>query len=185
MATKRVNPELFNILKSLVDVRVPGLRSQVNAGAVAETQIPKINTQISDLRSFIETCRYDRADAKETEAEISDNESKLSEYNRAIVAANFARSELNAAARFYQTYNIVTRDLRLATLRRKYDELDARMDVLDELIFGCEINMDSTVRSSELCEQAANDMNKYSSEYDEIIKQKKLLTDMIKSCQTK
>ena len=52
-------------------------------------------------------------------------------------------------------------------------------------MFACEINMDSDVRSRDLCEQSARDMAAYRTEYNNIMARMRKISSEIRSARTK
>lgn len=168
---KQAKPELFNILKGLVDSRVPNLQATVRAAHGAKERIEQLQVQISASQKYIENNRYDREEVKETEEEISKSNQEIERLRRNVSSAEHAQSELEAAAKFYQTYRAAKKQSELMSLKKEYDELISRAWDLEELEFGCQINMDSSSRSAELCEQMKRDMSMYRQEYNRIMQQ--------------
>ncbi len=173
---KRASRELFNVLKSLVDCRVPDLNRRVERGQASAEKIRLLQSQISNAQQYMCNNRYDRAETMETVAEIAEYESEITQLRPVCADASFASTELEAANKFYTTYNILHRDGMLAQLRKEYADLENRADRLDDLIFNCEVNMNPFERSLAICEQAIKDMEEYREELDMIIKRMQDIT---------
>lgn len=176
---------LLLILNAIVNKKVITQRRKLRDGIQAERRLSELQNQIYSLQEFISNNRYDRADTLEAENEIADIEREISECNAKMAAAEFARTELSAAAKFYETYYAGVKSANIAALQKEYDILDARADKLSDLMFACEINMDSDVRSRDLCEQSARDMAAYRTEYNNIMARMRKISSEIRSARTK
>ena len=53
-----------------------------------------------------------------------------------------------------------------------YDRLDSKLFELDDKIFACEINMDPSHRSEDVCLQSENDLKYYNLEYARIMEER-------------
>lgn len=166
---KRANKYVFDILKSLVDSKVPALNKTVSEGKKAAERVSDLQKQIGSAQQYICTNRYDRADTLETMSEISDYENEISRLKPICTKANLASNELYAAKNFYKIYEDVKTDYKIEELRREYYALEDRIDRLDDLMFSCEVNMNPFERSFEICDQASRDMAKYREEYDRLM----------------
>lgn len=166
---KQAKPELFNILKTLVDRKVPSLQNQQKLGADALLKINDLKANVQYLEAYNENNRYDREERIETEALIEENEKEIERLCDVIAVARKAKSELKSAAKFYKLYDGIQKNARLKELRKEYHNLDLRSDDLYDLMFSCEINADANVRSQELCEQSMNDLEYYKEEYKEVM----------------
>ena len=166
---KQVKPELFDILKALVDRRVPDLREQFRRGVEAQADISDLRAHICYLERHIDDNRYDREETQESKELIAENEERIEQKKSLVKAGDIAQEQLSASVDFYQTYDWVKNKSRLKQLEQEYSVLDARSDELDDLIFSCEVNIDPSSRSVEVCEQAERDMTKYQLEYKSVI----------------
>ena len=166
---RRANPALFQILRSLVDRRIPSIEYDLRKYSGADAEIVRLQSQIYDLQSFIANNRYDRADTIEAESEIEECNMKIANLRSAARRADMAHQELTHVVQFYKTYNTVLNARQLTDLRAEYEELDARADKLSDLMFACQVNMDASARSTATCDDARNDLNLYTQEYNSII----------------
>lgn len=178
---RKAKIEVFDVLKGLVDKRVPGLKQQLLRGVDARHKIVSLEFRIADLQKYITNNRYDRAEVLETEEMIAQYEQEIKDLKTAAAKSDFAHGELNASVRFYRTYKTVKNQAKLDDLRYEYNLLDDRADKLNDLMFGCEINMNETERSPEVYEQALDDMNRYHNEYVAVISRMKQITKEIQS----
>lgn len=166
---KQVNPEIFNILKSLVDKRTPVLNIQLQQGINARSKIANLQSQIASSQQYISNNRYDRAEVLETEEEIAQYEKEINVLKGSASITDWARTELEETKKFYKTYNSIGKESKISVLNNEYEKLDERVDVLDELMFACEANMDKYERSPDVYNQAQQDFDKYHEEYKNII----------------
>lgn len=178
---QKVKPEIFDILKSLVDKKVPVLRRQLVQGVDARHKIVSLQSQISDLQKYVVNNRYDRAEVLETEELIYKYEQDIKDLKEVAIKSDFAHRELNESAKFYTTYKIIRNKSKLDKLHYEYNILDERADKLNDLMFVCEINMDQAERSPEVYEQASDEMKRYEAEYLTIINRMNQITKEIKS----
>ena len=74
---RRANPALFQILRSLVDRRIPSIEYDLRKYSGADAEIVRLQSQIYDLQSFIANNRYDRADTIEAESEIDNTRGSI------------------------------------------------------------------------------------------------------------
>ncbi len=180
---KRVNSEVFTILKTLVDSRVKDLRGQLVRGVAARAKIASLRSQIESLEKYITTNRYDRSEVMETEEEIDRCEQEIKQLSFIASKTDFVQKELNASVSFYKTYNFVKNSSKLEGLRNEYNNLEARADKLSDLIFACEVNMDEKERSIAVYEQANKDLSVYNEEYNAILRRMNALCNEMRSLQ--
>ncbi len=140
MATKRANLVLFHILKSIVDKKVPGLKSRVDAGPAAKYEIARQSETIKALDSYLAMNRYEND--PEAEDELKSAEDKLRSANLVLANANAAEQELNAAKSFNKIYQYSLRVPEIERLRDQYRQLEFDADRLDKNITSCEISME-------------------------------------------
>lgn len=180
---KRVNSEVFTILKTLVDSRVKDLRGQLVRGVAARAKIASLRSQIESLEKYIATNRYDRSEVMETEEEIDRCEQEIKQLSFIASKTDFVQNELNTSVSFYRTYNFVKNSSKLESLRNEYNSLEARADKLSDLIFACEVNMDEKERSVAVYEQANKDLSVYNEEYNAILRRMNALCNEMRSLQ--
>lgn len=164
---KRIIP-IFGVLKSIVDSRVPNLEQQVLAADIASAKIIQYKNSIKNLQKDIDINLYDRATVKEDCEYIEQYETLITEHKKEVMQGNFANRELSEASKFYKTYKYVINKPRIAELRRKYDALEEKLSRLEDNMFACEINMDYSQRSEDICAQAERDYEQYSVQYKDV-----------------
>lgn len=155
----KATPDLFDLLKSLVDHRAKKLRYRVQDVNGMEKRISELQSQIYSLENFISNNRYDRADTREAESEIAGLESEISSLTQQIAAAKSARAELHSATRFYQIYDEAIKPKPINT--RTVDSIPyvyVENDWLDDTLDSLRITLDNRKYvSPDLYEQSLQD----------------------------
>ncbi len=98
--TKKTNPAIFYILKSLVDRQVPELRQQVHNGAVASQNISVLKDQVASLAQYAATNRHDREAVQDAETDMDACEREISYLTEQVNQAQNAKNQLNDARKF-------------------------------------------------------------------------------------
>lgn len=160
---------IFNILKVIVDNKVPDLKRKVAAGDSAQKKFKAACASISNIEQCIITNRMDKSYVKELEESLDEYNAKLPELSKTIDIAKTAQENLTAANSFYNTYNQFMNGKKLKELQEKYKQLDSILLRLEDNIFACEVNMDSSQRSIDVCEQSERDFEYYNLEYDSVV----------------
>ena len=96
---------IFNILKGVVDNKVPDLKRKVAAGDSAQKKFKSACASISNIEQCIITNRMDKSYVKELEESLDEYNAKLPELSKTIDIAKTAQENLTAANSFYNTYN--------------------------------------------------------------------------------
>ncbi len=177
---------VFNILRSLVDARMPGLRTQKQAGANAFAEIQHRQNCAADLRSFADRCRsYDPKEAREAEQDADEYESCIPELRRKQAAGLVAGQQMGHGIKFYRIYNDVVTGPRIRALRQEYDILSERQSSLIDKMDACLIYHHPAYRSQQLCDDMDNDLAAYIAEYDQVKQKlselKQAISDLEKS----
>jgi len=180
---KRVNFAIFDILKSVVDSRMPDLVYRNAHATAAKEKISSLQSQIRNLQKFAEINRYDSSDVKDATGKIVDCEYEIKELEKSASNLHFVRSELNASAEFYHIYDAVSKSVQLQKYYDEYARLNEKADDLSELMFACDINNDPKSRSSDICNQAIADYEMYTKSYDETIDRINILRGKIAELQ--
>lgn len=165
---KSVNIGVFNILNSIMNAKAAKLRATIDAGRRAEQERPVLYEHISHLQQYIISNRYDRNEVLDAEMTMNDYEQQASAINTKIDMGKAAQSNLQYVDKFKNIYNSVVVAPKLRELNELYGQISARMDVLDERMFGCEINMNPYERSASIVEQSETDMEMYQAEYAQL-----------------
>ena len=165
---KSVNIGVFNILNSIMNAKAAKLHATIDAGRRAEQERPVLYEHISHLQQYIISNRYDRAEMRDAELTMNDYEQQAAAINAKIDRGNAAQAELQYVDMFNKTYNDVVVMPILRKLREQYVQIESRMDILDERMFACEINMNPYERSASVVEQSETDMAIYQSEHAQL-----------------
>ena len=160
---------IFNILKGVVDNKVPDLKRKVAAGDSAQKKFKSACASISNIEQCIITNRTDKSYVKELEESLDEYNAKLPELSKTIDIAKTAQENLTAANSFYNTYNQFMNGKKLKELQEQYRQLDSVLLRLEDNIFACEVNMDSSQRSIDVCQQSERDFEYYNLEYDRVV----------------
>lgn len=171
---------IFNILKGVVDNKVPDLKRKAAAGDSAQKKFKAACESISNIEQCIITNRIDTSYVKELEESLDEYNAKLPELKKTIDIAKSAQENLSAANSFYDTYNQVMNGQKLKELQEQYRQLDSSLLRLEDNIFACEVNMDSSQRSVAVCEQAERDFEYYNLEYNRVAKEMSLVLEEIR-----
>lgn len=184
---KRTPIGVFEVLKSIMDAKVAPLREAVNTGNRAQTELPVLCERISNLQTFIRNSRYDPADVREAETEITEYEYQLHGIQKKIARGQSAEKDLVYADNFYASYADTCRQIRnmpmVDELRRQCRALEDKLSRLEDNMFACEINLDEAARSSAVVAQSRDDLDAYSREYQEQSAQLDLLRAQLASLQ--
>ena len=140
----------------------------------AETQkkIDWLNGQIAFLERRASVDRFDREELAETDALIANYERQLEELLKAATAKKASKVTSKKKTAFSKE---------IASLQHEYDILDERTDKLAELMFACELNMDTSERSADVSEQAARDLDYYRKEYESSMSRMRQIGESIKN----
>ncbi len=168
---KNVNIGVFNILKSVMDVKAAKLHATIDAGRRAEQERPVLYEHISNLQQYIVCNRYDRNEVRDAELAMNDYEQQAAAINTKIDCGKQAQSELKYVDVFNNTYYAVVAEPILRNLNEQYRRIEARMDTLDECMFACEINMNPYERNASVVAQSRTDMELYQTEYNQLSEQ--------------
>ncbi|MBR2342140.1 MAG: hypothetical protein IKA73_01605 [Alphaproteobacteria bacterium] len=191
--TKRpVNIGVFHILKSIVDYKMPSVRAAVDAGHRAADEGRLIGEQIDSLERYVVANRYDRNETREAEALISDYRDQLCGIERKIMHGTEMEQHVAAAAQFEKTYKAAVNKHKadstcsvsphsLACLQARYDELEAELGRLDDLIFATTINCDPDSRSEDLVQDSLRDLEYYNARYAELVQQQSQIMATIRA----
>lgn len=162
---KTANIGVFHILKSVMDAKATKLRATVDVGCRAEQERPVLYEHISHLQQYVISNRYDRDEVRDAEMTMNDYEQQAPAINTKIDCGKIAQAELKYVDMFNNTYNMVVAAPILRNLWEQYRQIEARMDILDERMFACEINMNPSERNASVVAQSETDMEMYASEY--------------------
>lgn len=165
---KSVNIGVFNILNSIMNAKAAKLHATIDAGRRAEQERPVLYEHISHLQQYIISNRYDRNEVRDAEMTMNDYEQQAAAINTKIDMGKIAQSNLQYVDQFKNIYNSVVVAPKLRELNELYGQISARMDVLDERMFACEINMNPYERSASIVEQSETDMEMYQAEYAQL-----------------
>lgn len=176
---------VFNILKSIMDAKAKTLNEQVATGRRAKDEQPILQEHIMALRQVISNCRaFDPSERREAEEDLEDKESQFLAVRDRIACGQRAEQELANVHSFNVTYNtacaLCVNAGRIRELESQVAEIENKMDVLDEKIWACEINMDDTSRSSETVAQAHSDAAEYMAQYRDLEKNVYKIKEQIK-----
>lgn len=143
----------------------------------AETQkkIDWLNGQIAFLERRASVDRFDREELAETDALIANYERQLEELLKAATAKKASKVTSKKKTAFSRA------SVEIASLQHEYDILDERTDKLAELMFACELNMDTSERSADVSEQAARDLDYYRKEYESSMSRMRQIGESIKN----
>lgn len=164
--------EVFGILKNIVDKKVPVLKQRVAKGVEAGKTIYTLQGYIEDVENCIRINVCDVEYTRELKKSIEDLERKIQQLNKDKEKAVIASQELKQAKEFYRTYKQVVVYPEIKRLKERYDRLDSKLFELDDKIFACEINMDPSHRSEDVCLQSENDLKYYNLEYARIMEER-------------
>ena len=144
----------------------------------AETQkkIDWLNGQIAFLERRASVDRFDREELAETDALIANYERQLEELLKAATAEKASKVTSKKKTAFLKGVPV-----EIASLQHEYDILDERTDKLAELMFACELNMDTSERSADVSEQAARDLDYYRKEYESSMSRMRQIGESIKN----
>lgn len=144
----------------------------------AETQkkIDWLNGQIAFLERRASVDRFDREELAETDALIANYERQLEELLKAATAKKASKVTSKKKTAFSKRAPV-----EIASLQHEYDILDERTDKLAELMFACELNMDTSERSADVSEQAARDLDYYRKEYESSMSRMRQIGESIKN----
>lgn len=144
----------------------------------AETQkkIDWLNGQIAFLERRASVDRFDREELAETDALIANYERQLEELLKAATAKKASKGTSKKKTAFSKGTSV-----EIASLQHEYDILDERTDKLAELMFACELNMDTSERSADVSEQAARDLDYYRKEYESSMSRMRQIGKSIKN----
>ena len=165
---KSVNIGVFNILNSIMNAKAAKLHATIDAGHRAEQERPVLYEHISHLQQYIISNRYDRNEVRDAEMTMNDYEQQAAAINTKIDMGKIAQSNLQYVDQFKNIYNSVVVAPKLRELNELYGQISARMDMLDERMFACEINMNPYERSASIVEQSETDMEMYQAEYAQL-----------------
>ncbi len=189
MATKQ---QIFPILRSLVDAQMPKLRAATRDADKIPAQIKNLSDQIRYLDDYIEqNYRFDPRDCRDAADEIDDAHERIAALRARADAANRAIPQLDAATKFYQTYNTVmtppqsrpTINSEIARLEYEYRRLDAAHSALCDKIDVCRINMDVRNGDDNLAVQSARDLEYYTAKSEQLAHQMQSIRAQIKQFQ--
>ncbi len=167
---------LFNVLRSLVDARAPKLQRRIDAGGEAARRIPQVQAHIASLQQYADNVRrFDPADARDTERDISDQEDVLVELHRTSDDGIVAQSHMDAANRFYKVYNKVVQIPQIAALREEYQYLSNRQSMLIDKMDAYQFTLNPDYRSAKLCEDFSNDNEYLMNEYEQVSKRMEII----------
>ena len=152
-----------------------------------DRDISRTRTQIESLNNYIAANRHDRESMIDAEQDLAEYETRLDRLikSREQLAAEtvakknvapIAKHTLRLTAIGLKTMTpIVRKKTELETIEIELKELNAsyriladKLDVLDEKMFSCRINMDFDTRSWDIATQSADDLNTYKDEYDSV-----------------
>ena len=184
---KKVSMNVIHILKSVMDYKVKPLRDAVDAGKRAAQEEPVICNQIGALQHFIESSRYDRAEALEAEHELADYEMQASAIREKINRGNAAAEQLQHANKFYAMYKETCKSVenasKLRTFIEERAELEDRITKLERNMEACEINMTPDLYNANIADQSRIDYEYYSQEYNKLYDRLQQITWAIESLQ--
>lgn len=123
---KRVNINVFGVLKSIVDSKVPAQQKLVHAGDVARMKLPDLRAELDNLYKWEKReGRYGRPAYDRGDKTPDDYETEIKELNDVIDAGDVATGELKAADKFYKTYDYVLRVPEIEHLQQELYETEA------------------------------------------------------------
>lgn len=164
---------VFHVLKSVVDFKRQTAISHIDMAKRATAEYPILCEHVTALNHYIRNCRtFDPYEQREAELELADKEYQLQGIQSKISRGQTAKQELVHTENFYNIYHDVIKQHfvapRIQELREHIALIEARMDTLDDKIWACETDMDSSCRASLYVEQAHSDAEKYREEYNEL-----------------
>ncbi len=116
-----------------------------------DAEIKMLCASIVATEQYIATNRFDRAGVREAESDLAEMEARL--------------YALRHQQRLFRT--TATRN-KIQSLYQEYNQLDARQNKLDDRMFACQVNMDTTCRDAATCSQASEDYEHYAQEYQQL-----------------
>lgn len=105
--TKRVNIDVFHILKSVVDARVAAARPLVARANAAAARLPDLERSLEGLYDWENSMsRYETPHYEPGEDTPTDLEIKIADAKRTIARATQAKQDLEFAGKFNATYRL-------------------------------------------------------------------------------
>lgn len=164
---------VFHILKSVMDAKHQAAISHIELAKRASAEYPILCEHITALNQYIRNCRaFDPREQREAELDLADKEYQLLGIQSKIFRGQNAKQELVHTEKFYNIYQDVIKQHKSAPkireLREQANIIEAQMDSLDDKIWACETDMDSSCRSLSYVEQARSDAITLKAQYDEL-----------------
>ena len=168
MKNKKVSLGVFHVLKSVMDSKATALRTQIEVARRAKMEEPTLYDHIGNLQQYIDANRYDAVSAREAEYELADYEQQAAAVRAKIQAGQSAQSQLAFVDKFNVTYRGIINGPRIRERRAESKQIEAEMDLIDDYIFACEINLDRLERDAATYAQSESDLEKYRAEYNDL-----------------
>ncbi len=159
---------IFNILKSIVESKVPPLKALARDIPRLQREIRQTTKDVNDLTYKVEAeSRYSVRDAEETAESLAWYENRLSDLKSKERLANAAKVQLGARDNFNNTYELIARPIVLRRLKEEQQRLVDSMDVLSDRIDNAAITIDTAeYRDAATVDAATDEMTHAQHQYD-------------------
>ncbi len=171
---KKIVPiNVLHLLKSVMDKKAGDLTVDVLAGKRAVEERKVLQEHIVALHQFVSNCRtFDPSERREAEEDLADKEEQLQGIEKRIARGKDAEQQLIVARQFDSTYvEICTKynkAIRIRELEGIAQELETKIDVLQNKIEMCHMGIDLSCRTTNQATQAVADANKYIEQYQDL-----------------